>query len=871
MATNETVLYPAQLDGYSTLPLRKDGVHEIRAADVNRLRNAILAIEYELGIEPSGVFATVRDRLDSVADASAQIAAHIADTVDAHDASAISILDAGDNYVSAEVEGALGELAAVLPIQPDVIGADNTSIPNDGIPDFSDSSGALHVFNTGAGADVLKKTQPVNVLGIHIIEVGEANGAGTGAQLQYEIAPPRLSWKAPGDSFGSTVDISTLVDGDIITLSSSNTAKKIRVARTSATLAAVNQTDTFDILRFDKKSGTYSLTGTGFINTNNATRAAAGATGTTRNQFVIKGTIFPADRGTLVLQRKLRLSTSTFAPIAVLDLSDIFDEDLRTDGQPVYSPTLANYDVITLYDRLPARKDYETLSLDSDGNQVFQNFNLSATFVPFQLAKFMIPISNPTSGISGLLESPTSFSATEIDNKVSAYRLVHYKTGVTDFNGEPDPADILSISDSFAGGNNGDNTVRMSNVFSDSNTTRPTIEQVLLRPVSDTVANTRRSGVDYYDNETFDLELKSGTNAFNNIYIRAGMLTFVTSTFNFPSGVAAGAFGTAVDVDELFDDGYALFSTGNLPIFGDRAFYLINSTFNTARRLTPLTNAYSNNGYITARLHDPFGFTSYDAYGYLLSSATHVRLLVNNFATHRATNTEEWFTDESRRVGTAETFNFALDFDQFTFESGAGSNGTLTDWDHNAALSFGELQCGGRFVELNTPGLVFPQDDYSIVTIRPTQQGGINYSAAGYEIDSTYQRLFSLGRTTNGGRLRIISNSANPLSYNDIDASNTSRPIKIEVKVPGTGSNSTGFMDLGKLFDIGQVDDGDGAVAGLISGGLGDFTVPFTFGVVNTADTGYMIAVRITFFATTAPILANAKSRIITKLELLTQ
>ena len=88
-------LYPNQLDGYSTLPLVRDLIDEIRADDVNRLRDAICKIEYELGIEPSGVFATVRARLDSVGAASTLINAHLIDPTDAHDASAISLSDIG--------------------------------------------------------------------------------------------------------------------------------------------------------------------------------------------------------------------------------------------------------------------------------------------------------------------------------------------------------------------------------------------------------------------------------------------------------------------------------------------------------------------------------------------------------------------------------------------------------------------------------------------------------------------------------------------------------------------------------------------------------------------------------------------------------
>ena len=66
---NDTSLYPDGIDGYSTLPLRVDNVHEIVAADHNRLRNAIVRIEQELGVQPSGTFATMADRLDSIGDA----------------------------------------------------------------------------------------------------------------------------------------------------------------------------------------------------------------------------------------------------------------------------------------------------------------------------------------------------------------------------------------------------------------------------------------------------------------------------------------------------------------------------------------------------------------------------------------------------------------------------------------------------------------------------------------------------------------------------------------------------------------------------------------------------------------------------------
>jgi len=58
--------YPAQIDNNVTLPLVVDNQSPIGGDTVNRLRNAIIAIENELGAKPSGTFATVRARLDNI-------------------------------------------------------------------------------------------------------------------------------------------------------------------------------------------------------------------------------------------------------------------------------------------------------------------------------------------------------------------------------------------------------------------------------------------------------------------------------------------------------------------------------------------------------------------------------------------------------------------------------------------------------------------------------------------------------------------------------------------------------------------------------------------------------------------------------------
>ena len=59
-------VYPSAIDGYSSLPLVVDLVSPVRANDVNRIRNTIIAIEAELGVNPSGTFGTVKDRLENL-------------------------------------------------------------------------------------------------------------------------------------------------------------------------------------------------------------------------------------------------------------------------------------------------------------------------------------------------------------------------------------------------------------------------------------------------------------------------------------------------------------------------------------------------------------------------------------------------------------------------------------------------------------------------------------------------------------------------------------------------------------------------------------------------------------------------------------
>lgn len=76
MATN----YPASIDTATNLPLVRDNATSLKASLINDLRNAIVAIETELGVKPSGIYSTIRARLDVMDTQLIRIAGDIAGT-----------------------------------------------------------------------------------------------------------------------------------------------------------------------------------------------------------------------------------------------------------------------------------------------------------------------------------------------------------------------------------------------------------------------------------------------------------------------------------------------------------------------------------------------------------------------------------------------------------------------------------------------------------------------------------------------------------------------------------------------------------------------------------------------------------------------
>ncbi len=58
--------YPAQIDTSQSLPTVVDGQTPVRGSIFNKLRDAVIAIESELGTKPSSIYSTVKNRLETI-------------------------------------------------------------------------------------------------------------------------------------------------------------------------------------------------------------------------------------------------------------------------------------------------------------------------------------------------------------------------------------------------------------------------------------------------------------------------------------------------------------------------------------------------------------------------------------------------------------------------------------------------------------------------------------------------------------------------------------------------------------------------------------------------------------------------------------
>jgi len=191
------------------------------------------------------------------------------------------------------------------------------------------------------------------------------------------------------------------------------------------------------------------------------------------------------------------------------------------------------------------------------------------------------------------------------------------------------------------------------------------------------------------------------------------------------------------------------------------------------------------------------------------------KLLVNTLS-QQSTDLLEKFTDEVYRLALG------------AYDSVPGQ--ITNQWDGASALSNGNSLVAGA--------LRYPELDFSTGYLPATGQP--NYST-GFTGEQRYIRAFrALNDPHNSGILKLVG-----LTLSDIEPAGD---VQVEIKLPGL----TGWLDLGLPFDAGSFEgvDGDGCRTAVDSD---EFS--WTAGAFSTADSGWIILVRVTLKNSAAPAL----------------
>lgn len=188
--------YPNSVDTNSTLPKVVDGVSPIKANDVNQLQEAVIAVQTEVGTNPSSTFGTVKDRLTSI---EASIAAVNTDAIN------INVADLDGYFTVDNVEAALAELAAGTAVK---IGNPEDSTYTDGLfTDFGVGTRlgvAIDRFN-----EVLKSLAPSPAPSLS--DMSFTSGAGPAGNVSFGASNTIGGYTNVGtDGGGSALNINGL-------------------------------------------------------------------------------------------------------------------------------------------------------------------------------------------------------------------------------------------------------------------------------------------------------------------------------------------------------------------------------------------------------------------------------------------------------------------------------------------------------------------------------------------------------------------------------------------------------------------------------------------------------------------------------------
>ena len=111
-------IFPKAIDGYAQLPLTVDRVTSVSAEGINRLRSAIINIENELGVLPSGEeFVNVSERLDRLSQDLSDLTALV--NVLVSTAEAWNVVSVSSDYAASSLDFVLVKSNGITVTLPD--------------------------------------------------------------------------------------------------------------------------------------------------------------------------------------------------------------------------------------------------------------------------------------------------------------------------------------------------------------------------------------------------------------------------------------------------------------------------------------------------------------------------------------------------------------------------------------------------------------------------------------------------------------------------------------------------------------------------------------------------------------------------------
>ena len=303
-----------------------------------------------------------------------------------------------------------------------------------------------------------------------------------------------------------------------------------------------------------------------------------------------------------------------------------------------------------------------------------------------------------------------------------------------------------------------------------------------------------------------------------------------------------------------FTDNSTSGNAGTNPILNISTQYpLPNSSGNELKSIVLSTDPTMGNGSAITftiftsgvrRLNDPIGLyttakrTLQGTKQGGTASITNV-YLDNSVAT--STNTFEGFDDEVKRLKTG-TYDLITDV----------ASGT---WDSTQSLKTGDsyhnfgLQVFGS-------SLIYPVTNYttpgSLTTNKNFGISGADYSSATGE--RTYYRYFYQASSTANFKINIAGSGG---TFVAAATSITGNQIKVEFKLPGSGTPTTGWLDAYNDFATGNWADGNGGRKGTLPGRAFATDWGLTVGTKNTSTSGGYVIVRITVAQGSAAIFTG--------------